>query len=325
MNFLNAFFIFMSIFAIFPAVTKSSSIYYTPYKLHKSDYMKNNQNNNDFNHTLALNEMNTIYGTGNKLKDVVYKATCDIICSSQNQINSQNHNSHTQGPYHGNNHIDPNRNCCSGDLENLKCMSEQYCNYLKSFLQGYLIGIILSTYISLIFITMLIIFIIFYCLSLRQAKHFENNKKLKCENVSENGDEEEVAQIEYALTKRQALINGIVAASLVLFTGMIIPIVVLKLISIWKNKSMTRMLGGDFKMISSTKLAASVKVKNERKKKYLIMDDNQSNSNNKKIVSPAGKSEGIVIGESSSNRNEDNIIITSKKLKMKDEDKYNKI
>ncbi len=82
------------------------------------------------------NEINSIYGTGNVLKDNVYKDYCHILCKTR---------------------------CCSGnDIQKLKCLTITQCEHLLNRIKGFTLYIIFISYICFSIITSIIIFLIFY-------------------------------------------------------------------------------------------------------------------------------------------------------------------
>jgi hypothetical protein len=208
---------------------------------------------------------NSIYGTGNKITDVVYRASCKALCK-KNYIREF-----------------PNY-CCSGEsLETLKCNTMDYCNILRGYINEFLISIVFTSYISLILITMLVIFLIYYFLSKRTLQRSST---------------------------KQCILNGLVASTIVLFTGLILPIIILKITSIYMKKSMTSILGGEFKEINPTNLIMSVEVRNDDKKgKYTIMED-QKEASGRIIQTNRDK-------DSQSERKEINIISPTVPLQFK--------
>lgn len=202
----------------------------------------------DEEHTIINNiniTTNSIYGTGNKLKDLLYKNACTTICKEVNGGGKLS--------------------CCVGGIQDIKCMDEQFCQILIDLVNRFLIMIIFSTYFSLMLLTMIIIFIIFYTLSRKRAKN--------------------------ELSIKGSCLNGLVAALLVLFAGLIVPIAILKIISLYKKKSMTKLLGGNFQKISTTELVMTVNLKNEQKKKrYNIIPYNNMNNDENVMSSKSSKS-----------------------------------
>jgi hypothetical protein len=251
-------------------------------------------------------EINSIYGTGNRLKDISYKLACNSLCI---EIDRKNLEKNSENFVDNKNYTITydNSQCCTGkDLNKLQCMEKRYCEKLIGYIDGYFVIIVFSTYITLLCITMVIMFIIVYYLSIKNSTGNRN------ENEGTN-----------TLNKKQCIKNGLVAALLTLLGGFIIPIIILKFICLYRNISMTKILGGDFRMISSTKLVMSLETKNlEKKIKYMILE-NQDNinpsirGNNKEILS----NEHIENNESGTRSiNFDKNIDTSKKLNMKDDE-----
>jgi hypothetical protein len=230
-----------------------------------------NNDNNDIN----LNKMNSVFGTGNKLKDIALNSACISICRNSSDT-------YTKGI------------CCTGEnLVSIKCMDRDYCKKLYKDINSYLTFLIITVYFSTAIVTMLIMFLIFFILSRRVGRYKITQINNTKQNYSKQRDSDKINinmnsnrsseidnmnlnnEISDKLSLKQAYINGLVAAILVLFTALILPIIIMKIISVYKGKSMTRMLGGNFQSISTTKLVISVDIKDsERKKKYMILDKN---------------------------------------------------
>lgn len=136
--------------------------------------------------------LNTIYGTGNRLLDISYRAYCAIKCK-QEEYNDDN--------------------CCVGaSFANLKCLKKSECLKIENFFRNYVIKIALLSYFSFILITMIIVFIFYYCYS-------EQIYKIK---------------------------NG-TAASIIVFCGaLIIPIILIQIYCCYKNIEIYQFFGGDF-------------------------------------------------------------------------------
>lgn len=261
------------------------------------------------NFTLENNEFNSVYGTGNRLKDVIYKTACLSTCISLN--------------------IDVKNSCCSGnDINKLECKSEQYCKLLKKYIEDYLFSIIISSYSALIIITMITMFIIFYYLSYT---------KFLAQEIKLSGEYTKISSI----NKKQSFINGLVAATLTLFLFLILPILILKTISIFKKKSMTSLLGGKFQIISSFRLLTSIEIKeSEKEKRFSNLNEERTwshrncksnydfNEKNYKIGFSGhipNNQKNIIVEnidlEIVSNQNTEQIIDTSKKLKIFNDNK----
>lgn len=221
------------------------------------------------------NLKNTIYGSGNRLKDVIYKSACIVRCLyNQNQTKIEI--------------IQKNSFCCEWktDVESLNCVEKEKCNYLENKLKNYLTFLILTVYFSLVLVLMIILFIVFFYLSSK------------------------------SLSKKQSLRNGLVVVVLVLFTSTIIPIIVLKIISLKKKISITKLLGGEFKNISITKVIISVEIKNkERPENNQKFSELKYNYETNSAKMPSSDLYSVESGENN---------IDSKKLNLKDEDNDNK-
>jgi hypothetical protein len=259
------------------------------------------------NSKIEINELNSIYGTGNKLKDVIYRTSCLSTCNSTN--------------------IYLGKLCCSGnDINQLECKPQKYCKLLKNHIEDYLFLTIISTYIAVLVITMIIMFIIFYYLSY---------KNFLAQEISISGENRNLSDI----NKKQSLINGLVAATLTLFLFLIIPIIILKIVSFLKKKSMTRLLGGKFQIISSTRLLISLEIKeNEKEKRFSNFNEERTwskrnfrtnsdfNEKNFKIKFPEqnfNNEKNVVVEnidlEIESNQHMEQVIDTTKKLHIFDD------
>lgn len=99
---------------------------------------KQKRNLNIFYNTFD-NEFYSIYGTGNILKDVVYKVNCVIKCKSK---------------------------CCSGEyFSNMICLSESQCDRKIQKVKKFILKIAFISYLSLAVFTSLIIFLVYFFLS----------------------------------------------------------------------------------------------------------------------------------------------------------------
>ena len=128
------FFIF---FISFINIHSKEDVLYTPY----SDY--NNPS------------INSIYGTGNRTLDIIYRENCARLCGEKTYDDSH---------------------CCEGNtLEEEKCQSFRRCQDILDNFQRYIINIALISYFSLMFIVMVFVFFVYYC--------YTRDKKYKCKNA----------------------------------------------------------------------------------------------------------------------------------------------
>ena len=128
------FFIF---FISFINIHSKEDVLYTPY----SDY--NNPS------------INSIYGTGNRTLDIIYRENCARLCGEKTYDDSH---------------------CCEGNtLEEEKCQSFRRCQDILDNFQRYVINIALISYFSLMFIVMVVVFFVYYC--------YTRDKKYKCKNA----------------------------------------------------------------------------------------------------------------------------------------------
>ena len=105
----------------------------------------------DYNHP----SINSIYGTGNRTLDIIYRENCARLCGEKTYDDSH---------------------CCEGStLEEEKCQSFRRCQDILDNFQRYIINIALISYFSLMFIVMVVVFFVYYC--------YTRDKKYKCKNA----------------------------------------------------------------------------------------------------------------------------------------------
>jgi predicted nucleic acid-binding Zn ribbon protein len=99
--------------------------------------------------------INSIYGTGNRTLDILYRENCAKLCGEKNYDDTH---------------------CCEGNtLEEEKCQSFKRCQEILDNFQRYVIKIALISYFTLMFIVMVIVFFVYYC--------YTRDKKYKCKNA----------------------------------------------------------------------------------------------------------------------------------------------
>ena len=99
--------------------------------------------------------INSIHGTGNRTLDIIYRDNCAQLCGQK-----------TYSDIH----------CCEGNtLEEEKCQSFKRCQEILESFQRFVIGMALIFYLFLMFMTMIIVFIVYYC--------FTKDKNYKCRNA----------------------------------------------------------------------------------------------------------------------------------------------
>ena len=99
--------------------------------------------------------INSIYGTGNRTLDILYRENCAKLC--------------------GENTYD-DTHCCEGNtLEEERCQSFKRCQEILDNFQRYVIKIALISYFTLMFIVMVIVFFVYYC--------YTRDKIYKCKNA----------------------------------------------------------------------------------------------------------------------------------------------
>ena len=169
------FFIFATLLSYLNIFIKAESELYIPY----SDY-KNPS-------------LNSIHGTGNRTLDVIYREKCAQLCGEK-----------TYSDFH----------CCEGNtLEEEKCQSFKRCQEILDNFQRYVISIALISYLCLMVITMVIVFIVYYC--------YTKDQNYKCKNAYSS-------------------------AIIVLFAATIIPIIILQCYCWNKAISIEQFFGANF-------------------------------------------------------------------------------
>ena len=99
--------------------------------------------------------INSIYGTGNRTLDILYRENCAKLCGEKNYDDTH---------------------CCEGNtLEEEKCQSFKRCQEILDNFQRYVIKIALISYFTLMFIVMVIVFFVYYC--------YTREKIYKCKNA----------------------------------------------------------------------------------------------------------------------------------------------
>ena len=99
--------------------------------------------------------INSIYGTGNRTLDILYRENCAKLCGEKNYDDTH---------------------CCEGNtLEEEKCQSFKRCQEILDNFQRYVIKIALISYFTLMFIVMVVVFFVYYC--------YTRDKIYKCKNA----------------------------------------------------------------------------------------------------------------------------------------------
>jgi len=99
--------------------------------------------------------INSIYGTGNRTLDVLYREKCAKLCGEKTYDDTR---------------------CCEGNtLDEEKCQSFKRCQEILDNFQRYVIKIALISYFTLMFIVMVIAFFVYYC--------YTRDKIYKCKNA----------------------------------------------------------------------------------------------------------------------------------------------
>ena len=99
--------------------------------------------------------INSIYGTGNRTLDILYRENCAKLCGEKNYDDTH---------------------CCEGNtLEEERCQSFKRCQEILDNFQRYVIKIALISYFTLMFIVMVVVFFVYYC--------YTRDKIYKCKNA----------------------------------------------------------------------------------------------------------------------------------------------
>ena len=99
--------------------------------------------------------INSIYGTGNRTLDVIYREKCAKLCDQR---------------------VYDDSHCCEGNtLEEEKCVSFKRCQEILDNFQKYVINIALISYFSLMLIVMIVVFFVYFC--------YTKDKKYKLRNA----------------------------------------------------------------------------------------------------------------------------------------------
>ena len=99
--------------------------------------------------------INSIYGTGNRTLDILYRENCAKLCGEKNYDDTH---------------------CCEGNtLEEERCQSFKRCQEILDNFQRYVIKIALISYFTLMLVVMVIVFFVYYC--------YTRDKIYKCKNA----------------------------------------------------------------------------------------------------------------------------------------------
>jgi hypothetical protein len=164
--------------------------------------------------------INSIHGTGNRTLDIIYREKCAKLCGEENY--SDEH-------------------CCEGNtLEEEKCQSFKRCQEILDNFQHYVIGIALLSYLCLMVITMVIVFILYYC--------YTRDKYYKCKNAFSS-------------------------SIIVLFAATVIPIAILQFYCWYKIITIEQFFGANFdKCFNIGNSMQSVEVKNDQRPEIRNVD-----------------------------------------------------
>ncbi len=174
--------------------------------------------------------INSIHGTGNRTLDVIYRENCAKLCGETTYSDTH---------------------CCEGNtLEEEKCQSFKRCQEILDNFQHYVIGIALISYLCLMLITMVIVFILYYC--------YTRDKYYKCKNAYSS-------------------------AIIVLFAATIIPIVILQFYCWYKIITIEQFFGANFdKCFNIGNSMQSVEVKDDDQRPDIRNVDIDNNNINEK-------------------------------------------
>ena len=171
--------------------------------------------------------INSIHGTGNRTLDVLYREKCASLCGEK-----------TYSDIH----------CCEGNtLEEEKCQSFKRCQEILDNFQHYVIGIALIAYLTMMVITMVVVFIVYYTCT--KDRHY------KCKNAYSS-------------------------AIIVLFAATILPIVILQFYCWYRIITIEQFFGANFdKCFNIGKSLQSVDVLNDvRSDRKMTEKDNDNNN-----------------------------------------------
>ena len=194
--------------------------------------------------------INSIYGTGNRTLDKIYREKCAKLCGEKSY--SDEH-------------------CCEGNtLEEEKCQSFKRCQEILDNFQRYVLGIALISYLCLMVITMVIVFIVYY--------HFTKDKYYKCKNAYSS-------------------------ATLVLFAATIIPIIILSFYCWKKLITIEEFFGAKFdRCFNISKSLQSVDVKEEMPQKRINENDDNFTENYEEKPPKSYEIDNNINGQKSSQR-----------------------
>lgn len=164
--------------------------------------------------------INSVYGTGNRTLDVLYRTKCAELCGT--------------GKY-------DDEHCCEGNtIDELKCVSFRRCQEILDNFQLYVLNIAVISYFSLLFITMFVIFIVYF--------HYTKDKKFKCKNAC--------------------------SSSVIVFcAGTVIPITIIQFYCWYKAISIEQFFGAKFSScVNVDNLLQSVDVKNDERPSRVSKD-----------------------------------------------------
>lgn len=202
-------------------------------------------------------KINSVYGTGNQLKDISYRAYCAIICNSIVKENTSS-SSQQQKILYTDDH------CCEGNnVNNISCLSFTQCNRLKSKFQLYVFKITILSYLVISIVSAICSFGFIYW--------FTKNKVLK-------------------------LKNAICVSVLIISGAFVIPIMVLYIISKYKGMAMTELFEANFDSLSSFDFIEGVEIK-ENSRRVVNRQSIQSNRNELNCNSKNSQSKAIVYNE----------------------------
>ena len=174
-----------------------------------------------------VSSINSIHGTGNRTLDVLYREKCASLCGEK-----------TYSDIH----------CCEGNtLEEEKCQSFKRCQEILDNFQHYVIGIALIAYLTMMVITMVVVFIVYYTCT--KDRHY------KCKNAYSS-------------------------AIIVLFAATILPIVILQFYCWYRIITIEQFFGANFdKCFNIGKSLQSVDVLNDvRPDRKMTEKDNDNNN-----------------------------------------------
>jgi len=200
--------------------------------------------------------INSIHGTGNRTLDIIYRENCVQLCGQKTYSDI---------------------NCCEGNtLEEEKCQSFKRCQEILENFQRFVIGMVLVSYLIVMFIIMVILFIVYYC--------FTKDKNYKCRNAYSS-------------------------SIIVLFAATIMPIVIIKFYCWYKDITFDVFFGAKFgKCFNIGKTFESIDVNNDQRLERKINENDDNNNDFREKQSLSNTDNIVTTSQKSSLRSRNNML-----------------